>query len=140
MTESEEKKNQYYAAKRTTQISNIIFDTIIFIVLAFVVVATVYPFWNTIAISFNDGLDALKGGITLWPRKFTWQNYQKLFITNEIFHAGLISVSRTVLQTILSVFCTSMLAYALSRKEFVIRRPLTSIIVISMYINAGLSY
>ena len=138
MTESEEKKNQYYAAKRTTQISNIIFDTIIFLVLAFVVVATVYPFWNTIAISFNDGLDALKGGITLWPRKFTWQNYQKLFITNEIFHAGLISISRTVLQTVLSVFCTSMLAYSLSRREFVIKKPLTSILVISMYVNAGL--
>ena len=135
---TEEKRNQYYAAKRQTQISNIIFDTIIFLVLAFVVVSTVYPFWNTIAISFNDGLDALKGGITLWPRKFTWQNYQKLFITNEIFHAGLVSVSRTALQTVLSVFCTSMLAYALSRKEFVIKKPLTSILVISMYVNAGL--
>lgn len=135
---TEEKRNQYYAAKRQTQISNIIFDTIIFLVLAFVVVSTVYPFWNTVAISFNDGLDALKGGITLWPRKFTWQNYQKLFITNEIFHAGLISVSRTALQTVLSVFCTSMLAYSLSRKEFVIKKPLTTILVISMYVNAGL--
>ncbi|MBO4640580.1 MAG: carbohydrate ABC transporter permease [Treponema sp.] len=134
----EKKTNQYYAAKRQTQISNIIFDTIIFLVLAFVVVATVYPFWNTVAISFNDGLDALKGGIKLWPRKFTWQNYANLFTTDEIFHAGIISVTRTVLQTVLSVFCTSMLAYALSRKEFVIRRPLTSILVISMYVNAGL--
>ena len=134
----EKKTNQYYSAKRQTQITNIIFDTIIFIVLAFVVVATVYPFWNTIAISFNDGLDALKGGIKLWPRKFTLQNYKKLFITNEIFHAGIISVTRTVLQTVLSVFCTSMLAYALSRKEFVIKKPLTTILVISMYVNAGL--
>ena len=132
------KTNQYYAARKATQISNIIFDTIIFLVLAFVVVATVYPFWNTVAISFNDGLDALKGGIKLWPRKFTWQNYKSLFVTDEIFHAGIISVTRTILQTVLSVFCTSMLAYALSRKEFVIRRPLTSILVISMYVNAGL--
>ena len=137
MTE-EKKLNQYYAAKRQTQISNIIFDTIIFLTLAFVVVATVYPFWNTVAISLNDGLDALKGGIKLWPRKFTWQNYANLFITDEIFHAGIISVTRTVLQTVLCVFCTSMMAYALSRKEYVIRRPLTSIIVISMYVNAGL--
>ena len=134
----EKKLNSYYAAKRQTQISNIIFDAIIFIVLAFVVVATVYPFWNTIAISFNDGFDSLKGGIKLWPRKFTWQNYADLFTTDEIFHAGLISVSRTVLQTVLCVYCTAMLAYALSRKEFVIRKPLTSIVVISMYINAGL--
>ena len=130
--------NQFYKARRTTQISNIILDAIIFLVLAFVVVATVYPFWNTIAISFNDGFDSLKGGIKLWPRKFTWQNYADLFTTDEIFHAGIISVSRTVLQTILCVYCTAMLAYALSRKEFVLRRGLTSIVVISMYINAGL--
>ena len=134
----DKKLNQYYAAKRQTQISNIIFNTIIFLTLAFVVVATVYPFWNTVAISFNEGLDALKGGIKLWPRKFTWQNYANLFTTDEIFHAGIISVTRTIIQTVLCVFCTSMMAYALSRKEFVIRRPLTSIIVISMYVNAGL--
>ena len=134
----EKKTNVYYAAKRQTQISNIIFDAIIFIVLLFVVVATVYPFWNTIAISFNDGFDSLKGGIKLWPRKFTWQNYADLFTTDEIFHAGIISVTRTALQTVLCVYCTAMLAYALSRKEFVLRKSLTSIVVISMYINAGL--
>ena len=98
----------------------------------------VYPFWNTIAISLNDGLDSLKGGIKFFPRKFTWKNYQDLFVTPRIFNAGIISVTRTVLQTILSVFCTSMLAYALSRKEFVIRKSLTTVLVISMYVNAGL--
>ena len=133
-----DKKNIYYAAKKQTQLANLIFDIIIYLTLIFVVVATVYPFWNTVAISFNDGLDSLTGGIKLWPRKFTWQNYKNLFITDRIFHAGIISVTRTVLQTVLSVFCTSMLAYALSRKEFVIRKPLTTILVISMYINAGI--
>ncbi len=131
-------ENNYYAAKRKTFVSNLIFDAIITITLAFVVIATVYPFWNTIAISFNNGLDSLTGGITLWPRKFTWQNYKALFVTDRIYQAFVISVSRTILQTILSVFCTSMLAYALSRKEFVIRKPLTTILVISMYVNAGL--
>ena len=133
-----DKNNQYYAAKRQTQITNIIFDIIIYLTLAFVVIATVYPFWNTIAISFNDGLDSVAGGIKLWPRKFTFQNYKNLFVTDRIPKALIISVSRTVLQTVLSVFCTSLLAYALSRKEFVIRKPLTSILVISMYVNAGL--
>lgn len=130
--------NSYYAAKKRTQLSNIIFDAIIFIVLTFVVITTVYPFWNTIAISFNDGLDSLKGGITFFPRKFTLYNYKALFVTNYIFRAGVISLTRTVLQTVLNVFCTAMLAYALSRKEFVIKRSLTTILVISMYVNAGL--
>ena len=133
-----EKTIDYAAAKRRTNISNLIFDIIIYLVLLFVVIVTVYPFWNTIAISLNDGLDSLKGGIKLWPRKFTWKNYTDLFQTDRIFNAGIISVTRTVIQTVLSVFCTSLLAYALSRKEFVLRRYLTTIIVISMYINAGL--
>ena len=133
-----EKTIDYVAARRRTNISNLILDIIIYLVLAFVVIVTVYPFWNTIAISLNDGLDSLKGGIKLWPRKFTWKNYADLFQTDRIFNAGIISVTRTVIQTVLSVFCTSLLAYALSRKEFVLRRYLTTIIVISMYINAGL--
>jgi putative aldouronate transport system permease protein len=133
-----EKTIDYAAAKRRTNISNLIFDIIIYLVLLFVVITTVYPFWNTIAISLNDGLDSLKGGIKLFPRKFTWKNYTDLFQTDRIFNAGIISVTRTVIQTVLSVFCTSLLAYALSRKEFVLRRYLTTIIVISMYINAGL--
>ena len=133
-----EKTIDYAAAKRRTNISNLIFDIIIYLVLLFVVIVTVYPFWNTIAISLNDGLDSLKGGIKLFPRKFTWKNYTDLFQTDRIFNAGIISVTRTVIQTVLSVFCTSLLAYALSRKEFVLRKYLTTIIVISMYVNAGL--
>lgn len=131
-------KNQYTQMKQKTQIGNFIFDAIIFITLAFLVVVTVYPFWNTVAISFNDGLDAIRGGITFWPRVFSLQNYKALFVTDYIFRAGIVSFSRTVLQTVFSVFCTSMLAYALSRKEFVLKKSLTTIIVISMYVNAGL--
>ncbi len=131
-------KADYLKAKKRTLVGNLIFDIIIYLTLIFVVVVTVYPFWNTIAISLNDGLDSLTGGITFFPRIFTWQNYKALFVTNAIFQAGIISVTRTILQTVLSVFCTAMLAYALSRKEFVIRKPLTTILVISMYVSAGL--
>ena len=130
--------NEFAIKTRKTQVNNFIFDAIIYITLLFVVIVTLYPFLNTIAVSFNDGLDSLIGGIKLWPRKFTWQNYKSLFITNYIFKAGIISVTRTIIQTVLNVFCTSLLAYALSRKEFVIRKPLTTVIVISMYVNAGL--
>ena len=134
----QEKAIDFQAARRKTLLSNVIFDVIIYLTLAFVVLITVYPFWNTLALSFNDGLDSLKGGIKLIPRKFTLRNYTNLFETDYIFRAGLISVSRTILQTVLNVFCTSLLAYSLSRKEFVLKKSLTAIIVISMYVNAGL--
>ncbi len=124
--------------KKYKSVGDTIFNFVIFVVLAFLIVVTVYPFWNTIAISFNDGLDSVKGGIHLFPRKFTWQNYKALFIDDRLLKAFIISVTRTILQTGVSVFCTCMLAYALSRKEFVIRKPSTIVLVISMYVSAGL--
>ena len=41
-------ENQYKIAKQKTNLENFIFDAIIYITLAFVVIVTVYPFWNTI--------------------------------------------------------------------------------------------
>ena len=115
-----------------------IFDIIIYLTLAFVVVVTVYPFWNTAVLSVNEGLDSLRGGVKLWPRVFTWHNYETLFRTNAIPKAFRVSVSRTIIQTVLNIFCTTVLAYALSRKEFVLRKVFTTVLVISMYVNAGL--
>ena len=71
----QEKVINLQTARRKTLLSNLIFDVIIYLTLIFVVIVTVYPFWNTLALSFNDGLDSLKGGITFFPRKFIIKNY-----------------------------------------------------------------
>jgi putative aldouronate transport system permease protein len=55
-----------------------------------------------------------------------------------IYQAAFISVARTVLATILNVVFTSMLAYAVSRNEYVFRKPITIIFILTMYFNAGL--
>ncbi len=98
----------------------------------------IYPLLNTLAISFNDGLDAVKGGIHIWPRIFTLKNYNIVFHMYTIYDAFFISVTKTVVIVITNVFFTSMLAYALSRKEFFLRKPITIIFVLTMYFNAGL--
>jgi len=115
-----------------------VIDVIIVFIMILVVIATRYPLWNTLVISFNDALDSIKGGIYLWPRKWTLYNYQSIFRNDTVFRAFLVSVSRTVLTTILNVFFSGLLAYILSRKEFVFRRFLTVFMVMTMYINAGL--
>lgn len=132
------KLNSYAKAKQRTIVGNYIFNFINFIVLFFVVFVTLYPFWNTIAISFNDGIDSIRGGIKFWPRIFTWQNYKAVFATGAVWTALKVSVIRTVIQTVLSVFLTCMLGYSLSRKEFVLKKPCTIILVVSMYVSAGL--
>jgi len=115
-----------------------VIDLIIVFILLIVVIVMLYPLWNTLIISFNEARDSIKGGIYLWPRKWSLFNYQSVFKTDKIFKAFLVSVSRTVLTTVLNVFFSGLLAYVLSRKDFVFRRSLTVFMVMTMYINAGL--
>ena len=126
------------ATKRKKPHQDIVFpivNTCILIVLMFI---TLYPVINTVAISFNDGTDALRGGIGLWPRQFSLKAYEALLTDELIWSAFGISVARTVITTICNVILTSMLAFALSRKEFVLRRFITLAVVLTMYVNAGL--
>jgi putative aldouronate transport system permease protein len=117
---------------------NSLFDIINITIMVLIMFVTLYPFWNTIAVSFNSAADTTRGGISLWPRVFTLQNYRAVFTSGTIYNAFFISVTRTIIQTITGVFFTSMLAYVLSRKNYVLRKPFTLILVLSMYINAGL--
>ncbi|CAM4210289.1 carbohydrate ABC transporter permease [Paenibacillus phoenicis] len=120
------------------KVEPVIFHTLNTIFMIFLVVVTLYPFLNTIVVSFNAGNDTIRGGIYLWPRQFTLQNYKAIFVSGTIYDAFLISVARTVLSTILNIFLTTMLAYTLSRREYVFRKPITLIFVLTMYFNAGL--
>lgn len=115
-----------------------IWDSIIGVFLFVFVVVTLYPILNTLAVSFNDGIDTVRGGITLWPRQFTFQNYQTVFNNPNLKQAAFISVSRTVIATVLQVFLTSMLAYVLSRKDFIFKKQLSFVYVLTMYVGGGL--
>jgi putative aldouronate transport system permease protein len=121
-----------------TNKSDKVFDCINYFLMFLLMVVMIYPFWNTIIVSFNDAVDGIKGNLYLWPRKFTLYNYQNLFQTNSLVNAFFISVSRTVLVTLLNVFFSSMAAYILSRKDFMLKKFMTVVIVATMYINAGL--
>lgn len=117
---------------------DIAFPIVNTIFLCFLMFITLYPVLNTLAISFNDGMDALKGGIGIWPRIFSTQAYEELLKDTAVYKAFWISLSKTLLVTLLNLFLTSMLAYALSRKEYVLRKVITTILVLTMYVNAGL--
>jgi putative aldouronate transport system permease protein len=101
-------------------------------------VVTLYPFWNTLAVSFNDATDSLRGGIYLWPRKWTLENYKFVFEEGTIANATMISALRTVIGTVLTVFCSAMVAYTISRPEYVLRKFVTIAFILTMYINGGL--
>lgn len=112
-----------------------VFNTIFMIVF---VVITLYPVLNTLAISLNDGTDALKGGIYLLPRKFTWKNYTTVLQKNNLVTGAMITVARTVIGTLLALVMNAILAFIVSRPKFLFRKQLSLFWVITMYVNGGL--
>lgn len=124
--------------RRTPQLEPVVFHTLNTAAMLLLAVVTLYPFLNTLAVSFNAGKDTIRGGIYLWPRVWSLQNYEAVFVSGTIYNAFWISVARTVIATLISLFLTSMLAYTVSRREYVFRKPITIIVVLTMYFNAGL--
>lgn len=109
---------------------------IIFMVLFCVI--TLYPVLNTVAISFNDGTDAVRGGIHLLPRMFTFKNYEIVLGKQNIITAAIVTVARTVIGTLLALFTNALLAFIVSRKKFLFKSQLSLFWVLTMYINGGL--
>ncbi|QUI22364.1 carbohydrate ABC transporter permease [Vallitalea pronyensis] len=120
------------------KMGDVVFNVFNYTGMLFLCIVTLYPFINTIAISFNAGIDTIRGGIHLWPRVWTIENYRAVFASGTIYRAFGVSIARTVLSVGFGIFLTTLIAYVLSRKEFIFRKHLTMIFVFTMYFNAGL--
>jgi putative aldouronate transport system permease protein len=129
------KKSRNKIRKSPADITFIIINTTL---LTLFCVFTLYPILNTLAISFNEAVDTLTGGIYLLPRKFTIQNYKTVFNMSSLMRGAYISVSRTVIATVLHMILTALLAYVLTRKEFLLNKFVSLFYVLTMYVNGGL--
>lgn len=113
----------------------VIFNTIFMVLF---VVITLYPVLNTLAVSFNDGTDAVRGGIHLIPRVWSLKNYVTVLTKQGMITGAWITVARTLLGTFLALAANSILAFIISRKRFLFRSSLSLFWVITMYVNGGL--
>lgn len=115
-----------------------IIQLVIIISLVILAFLCLFPVYNSIVLSFNDGKDALSGGIYFWPRKFTLDNYRVIFADDSIFRAFGITVSRTVIGTVTSILLTSMFAFAMSKRDLIGGKIYMKLCIITMYFGGGL--
>lgn len=99
---------------------------------------TLYPFWNSMVISLNVGSDTTLGGITVWPREFTLENYYVVLQDKRLLNSFVISVLRTAIGTLISVICTAIFAYGMSRKGLIGKKYYMIFCIITMYFGGGL--
>jgi len=117
---------------------DVIIDTIVTICMALVFIATAYPFYYCLILSFNQGLDSQLGGIYFFPRVPTMQNYSHFFTDDRWYNAFIVSIIRTVTGTVVTVVFTVMVAYGLSYQDLKFKKIYMTIIIFSMYFSGGL--
>ena len=114
-----------------------IFNVFNIILMLLLCVITLYPYLNQLAISLNEGIDTMRGGITIFPRKFTLENYKAVFRNELVTNAAVVSVTRVILTVILSLAATFSAAYALTRKGLPHKKGITLFFMIPAYVGAG---
>ncbi|MGO4369301.1 carbohydrate ABC transporter permease [Paenibacillus sp. 2TAB19] len=122
--------------KRTT--GEKISQGIVIALMLLLCLSVLYPFAYMLAISLNEGTDAAKGGVYLWPRAFTLINYEIVLGNEVIQHAYLITIARTVAGTIAGLLVTLMVAFGLSYHQVPFRKSILSYILLTMLFSGGL--
>ena len=122
--------------RKTTSFS--VSGTIIIFILVLIALITLYPFVYTLAGSFNDGTDFEKGGVWLFPRVFTLDNYAAVFSDYRLWIGLGNTVLRTVVGTAAALIVTSCVAYAMSQRELPCKRFFRVFNVITMFFSGGI--
>jgi putative aldouronate transport system permease protein len=122
--------------KRTNQ--DWIFDTANTIIMAAIILVMLFPFLHILAISLNEARDAAAGGIGIWPRVFSLDSYEAVFQYQGILESFVVSVSRTVIGTILTLLVTSAAAYVMTKKNLVFYKGIYRFFIVSMFVSGGL--
>ena len=118
-------------SRKAFNIFNIVF-------MIFIVVVTLFPYLNILAKAFNEGADTAKGGITLLPRVFTFENFGTVIFDKAFPRAAVVSVLRVLVGTGVALVVQFMAAYVFTHKDLIGRGPLLMFLMIPMYFSGGL--
>lgn len=124
--------------KRMPEPGKMVGALVVYGFLIFIFLVTFLPFWYIFILSVNDAQDTLRGGLMLFPRAPSFDSYLAVFRNGEISAALLVTIGRTLLGVPITLFCISMLAYVLSKKDLAHRRGINLFFVFTMYFSGGM--
>lgn len=108
------------------------FNYVFFVLL---ILLCVYPVYYVFIASINSGSGVAQ---FFYPSEFTLNNYINVFKLEGIAGALFMSVARTVVGTLSTVFACMLLGYLFSKPEMPFRKFLYRMVVIIMYVSGGL--
>lgn len=115
-----------------------IFNVANIAVLSLLGFVTLYPFWYVTVISLHDSAVSSYYSVFFWPGTFTLNNFKVVLVNDVLVNGFMITVARTVVGAVSSVFISGMLAYGLSKKYLIGRSLFLNLIIFTMFFGGGL--
>jgi putative aldouronate transport system permease protein len=127
------------SAKRVRRtVEDRVVDIVVYLGAIFIFAVTFYPFYLSIILALNEGKDAARAGIFLFPRAFTLENFKMFLIDPKWVLSLQITIGRTILGTALTTIFTTFAAYGLSDRALVGRKLYMTLIIVAMYFSGGI--
>ena len=115
-----------------------VFDIFNYGLLGVILIVTLYPILNQVAISLSSASGILRSTVTIFPKDFTLETYKGL-IEQRIFWKNYANtIIYAVFGTALSLAATTLCGYALSKKDVFGSGILLRLIVFTMFFAGGL--
>ncbi|AOZ91785.1 carbohydrate ABC transporter permease [Paenibacillus crassostreae] len=99
---------------------------------------TLFPLYYVLVVSFSDPAEFIRNKATLFPKKWSLDSYRYLLSTDSFMRAMGNSAFLATVGTVLSLFVTSCLSYALSRRRLQGRRVMMLLILLTTLFNPGI--
>ena len=117
---------------------DVIFDTVIFIILTLILFVVAYPLYWVIISSFSDPTAVSAGKVLLRPIGFTLKGYAEVFKNSQVMRGFFNSIVITFVGVCVNLAVTLPTAYALSRDNFSGKKPITIFYMITMFFCGGM--
>ena len=117
---------------------DVIFDTVIFIILTLILFIVAYPLYWVIISSFSDPTAVSAGKVLLRPIGFTLKGYAEVFKNSQVMRGFFNSIVITFVGVCVNLAVTLPTAYALSRDNFSGKKPITVFYMITMFFGGGM--
>lgn len=97
-----------------------------------------YPMWHVLMASFSDS-NALMAhsGLLFWPINFSVDAYKRVLSNKNIWTGYANTIELLVLGVSWKMVLTTLGAYVLSRRDFMLRRPIMLAITFTMFFSGG---
>ena len=115
-----------------------VFDIVNYALVTLFVLSVLYPLYFMVIASFSDPFAVNRGEVWLWPKDLNLSAYEAVFEFQRLWTGYGNTLLYATGGSIAAVLTTTGFAFALSRKEFVIRRWVAFILVFTMLFQGGL--